>query len=153
MKTVLFVTVVLACALAASGCGGEELTKEQYVEQAAGPLGDVDTALTALEDAPPSELAAEADRAEAALLAAAASLEQIDAPEALREAHDLLVEGLRELAGELDPVLAGPAADVAGTVERIESLPALEKLGRARERFGQEDVTLEFGEPQPPPGS
>lgn len=151
-RLLVLLALSVACGLAASGCGGEELTKEQYVDEAAAPLGAVDDALTALGSSSPDDLASEANRAQAALLAAAAALEQIDAPEALREAHDLLVDGIRELAGGLDGIVTGPPEDVESTVERIASLAALEKLARARERFEQEDVTLEFGEPPPPPG-
>jgi hypothetical protein len=148
-RLLVLLALSVACGLAASGCGGEEITKEQYVDEAAAPLGEVDAALSALGSSSPDDLASEAARAQAALLAAAATLEQIDAPAELRAAHDLLVEGVRELAGGLDGILTGPAGDVASTVDRIESLPALEKLDRARERFSQEDVTLEFGQPAP----
>jgi hypothetical protein len=152
MGRAVLVAIAIVGSLALAGCGGEELTKEQYVEQAAASLGSVDSALAELQDASAATLVSEVDRAETALLAAAAALQEIDAPEELREGHRLLVEGIRELAGELLSVLTAPVGDVADTVERIESLPALEKLARARERFAQEDVTLELGKPPPQPG-
>jgi hypothetical protein len=135
--------------LIAAGCGGEELTKEQYVEATAAPLGSIDTALLRLELASPDELGPMAAQTEGALLTAADRLETIDAPEELREAHDLLVDGVRELAAELESLLGGSPDDVEAAVEQIMSLQALEKLDRARERFAQEDVVLEFGSSQP----
>lgn len=136
-----------------AGCGGKAVSKDEYVQAVALPLGQVDAALRLLESAPPGELEAAAAQARQGLLAAADELEAIDPPERLFEAHRLLLEGTRELAREVEEVARQNAsAETADTLDRVKGLPSLATLQQAQELLAREDVTLEIGQsPLPTP--
>jgi hypothetical protein len=138
------VAVCLAVALA--GCG-KAVSKSEYVQSVAGPLGQVDAALRLVEAAEPEGLADAAAAARPLLLAAADDLDEIDRAKGLSEAHNLLVEGVRELADDIVDVAAESASgDIPALLDAIAALPSLQKLQRAQELFAREEVTLELGQ-------
>ena len=143
---VLLFAAVAGLAAVLAGCGGKAVSKEDYVQALATPLGQVDAALTLMVGKSPNELAAAAAQTRQGLLAAAGTIEAIEPPERLFEAHSLLVEGIRGLAGEVgDLARQSPSAEISDMLDRIEKLPSVAKLQQAEGLFAREDVTLEIG--------
>ena len=150
----VLLALLAGCAALAAGCGGKQVSREEYVQTLAAPLGRVDAALALMEAAPPEGLEAAALQARQGLLAAAGSIEAIEPPERLFEAHELLVAGIRGLAGEVEELARQSlSAEIPDVLDRIEQLPSVAKLQQAQELFAREDVTLEIGSESPPPTS
>lgn len=142
--------VLLALAAAVAGCG-REVSREEYVQAVAAPLGQVDAALRIVEAASPDELPAAAEQARARLLAAADALDAIEPASGLSEAHRLLRGGVRELAGDVVEIARrGLSQAIPATLDAIQALPSLKKLQRAQELYAREEVTLVIGSTLPP---
>lgn len=108
-------------------------------------FGQVDAALATLEAARPDEVAAVATDVQLRLVAAANALAALEPPDALEEAHGVLVEGVRALADEIGRVvtLAASGAELPQALEQLSELGSLAKLAEARELLAREDVELE----------
>jgi len=142
--------LLLAVGLAAAAGCGKAVSKGEYEQAVAGPLGQVDAALRLVESATPDGIAAAAEEARPLLLSAADSLDEVGAPKGLSEAHGLLVEGIRELADDVVEVAGASASQgIPEVLDAIAAMASLEKLQRAQELFAREGVTLEIG---PVPG-
>jgi hypothetical protein len=140
---------VTALAVVVAGCGGgERLSKAAYTARLAA-VGEefMDTAeevFSAPELQSPKSLKEAADkiREGADVIAGAADdLDAINPPEAAEEGHDLLIEGLREFADDLEG-FADDAED--GDIEAIEEfndelmndrLPSVQKINDALEKL------------------
>ncbi|MCL4290685.1 MAG: hypothetical protein KJ051_10480 [Thermoleophilia bacterium] len=135
---------LLAVLPLAAGCGGG-VSKEEYVASVSAQLGQVDAALATLEAARPDEVAAVATDVQLRLVAAANALAALEPPDALEEAHGVLVEGVRALADEIGGVvtLAASGAELPQALEQLSELGSLAKLAEARELLAREDVELE----------
>jgi len=140
----LLVLGLLAALPLAAGCGGG-VSKEEYVASVSAQLGQVDSALATLEAARPDEVAAVATDVQLRLVAAANALDALEPPDALEEAHGVLVEGVRALADEIGRVvtLAASGAELPQALEQLSELGSLAKLAEARELLAREDVELE----------
>jgi hypothetical protein len=76
----------------------------------------------------------------------AATLEQVKPPGKLDPAHALLVEGISELAADIEPFLTAAAGEEAPEVlERLDGLASIDKLRQARELFEDEGIVLRVG--------
>jgi hypothetical protein len=138
---------VLAAIIVAAGAGcGKAVSKGDYEQAVAPLLGQIDSALRLVESATPDDIAAAAEEARPLLLSAADGLDEVGAPKGLSEAHNLLVDGIRELADDVVEVAgASSAQDIPEVLDAIATMPSLEKLQRAQELFAREEVTLEIG--------
>ncbi len=147
MLRVRLLALLLAAGLAAVAAGcGKAVSKGDYEQAVAPLLGQVDAALSLVEGASAGELAAAAEEARPLLLAAADGLDGVGAPKGLSEAHNLLVEGIRELADDVVEVAgASSSQGIPEVLDAIAAMPSLEKLQRAQELFAREEVTLEIG--------
>lgn len=107
----LFVLVALAAAAGAAGCGGGDddqpsgaaPSKSAYVERVQDTTGRVQQALASISDQGGGTVTAASygkalDQSVGALDRAVEELDAIPAPQGAKAAHDLLVEGCRELA-------------------------------------------------------
>ena len=141
------------CAVALAGCGDDGVSKDDYEQELTAvaatlqqAFGNVGTAIT--ERGNIREAARRLRRGAAALEQRSQRLGDVEPPSDVEEAHDQLVEGLAELAGEFRRVAAvaggegGFEALLAATTE-LQRSNAFRKLMEASETLAAEEYEFE----------
>jgi outer membrane murein-binding lipoprotein Lpp len=133
---------VRAAALAAvagillAGCGSqkhEPLSKPAYERELRAAIGVLNSDLTKLgpaAEAAPKQVAGRIEQIQEAIRGAADRLDKVEPPADIRDAHEQLVDGLRELADEFDE--SREAAEKGNAEELREAQESLERTASAR---------------------
>ncbi len=138
--------LTLAAGLVIAACGGddEQLSREEYEQelegtrqQIDGAFGDASEELRGVGDGSASldSAAQRLEEARGRLDEAADELDAVEPPEDATDAHDRLVEGVRELSGEFgqfgDALESGSVPRVQQFVRDFRDLDSVEKIERA----------------------
>lgn len=151
MKRVV-IPCLAALALIAAGCGGDEVSKDEYessvrsagtaLEKTFGSLGS-----SLSDSSSPEDAAKELEQGADALDKAAGDLGDIEAPSEIEDAHDDVVEGLAALADEFrEGAKAAAGGDVDSLVEfatSLQSSAAVRKITAAGEKIESEGYSFE----------
>jgi hypothetical protein len=148
MRRAVPLLLVFVALVAAAGCGGGDdrpsgaaASKDDYVTRVQATSGRVQEALAAISDQGGGAVTAASygralDRSVAALDRAVRELDAIPAPQGAKAAHDLLVEGCRELADAFRATAeAAREDDPAALAKALRSVSAGEgtkKIGAAQ---------------------
>jgi uncharacterized protein YicC (UPF0701 family) len=130
---------VLAAALLTSGCGEERLTKGAYEQQVQSEYATVQAAFEATRDTSGRRLAARLAAAREALRETAEALEAAEPPKQVQEENEELVEGMRDYAEQLEPLVEAARSGRQGVIDRfnskLRSNEAVKRMAEAAEEM------------------
>lgn len=111
--------VAAFAALGIEGCNEERLTKVAYEQRVQSEYATVQAAFEATRDRSGARLAERLEAARSALLATAEQLETAEPPKQVEEENEELVEGMREYAEQLEPLIGAARSGRQGAIDRF----------------------------------
>ena len=125
--------------LGIAGCNEGRLTKGAYEQKVQSEYTTIQSAFEATRGTSGKQLAARLDAARKALLATAEQLEAGEPPEQVEEENEELVEGMREYAEQLEPLVEAARSGRQGVIDRFNSKlgtnEAVEQMAEAAEEM------------------
>ena len=147
---------LVALAVLVAGCGGDQLSQEEYEQELSQAAEDLSQASERLGTELSSAMAGDGDFAQAAeelgavrdqLNETADGLDGVEPPEEAADAHDRLVDALRAYSGELEQFQGaledGDTAEITESLSGLENLESLQDLQEAGAELEELGYTFE----------
>jgi uncharacterized protein YicC (UPF0701 family) len=125
--------------LGIAGCKEDRLTKTAYEQTVRSQYASVQTAFEATRDTSGATLAARLRNAQKALREAAEGIEAKEPPKQVEEETEELVEGMRDYAEQIEPLVEAARSGRRGVIDRfnveLAHNEAVEKMAEAAEEM------------------